>query len=97
MERQDAQPEKHDRPEPRREFHHAQSSMGAVAVIGQVVKTAGILAPLIIGEMVKDPDERWRYIRIASVATALVSQGLFTQRIQQERRDRQDERRECHR
>ncbi len=90
------QPEPRERPEPRREFHHAQSSMGAVAVIGQVVKTAGILAPLVIGEFVKDPDQRWRLIRMSSVATALVSQGLFTQRIQQERKDR-DERRECRR
>jgi hypothetical protein len=40
----------------------------------------------VIGEFVKDADKRWRYIRMASVATALVSEGLYTQRIQQERR-----------
>jgi hypothetical protein len=30
---------------------------------------AGILSPLIIGELVKDADKRWRWFRIASVAT----------------------------
>jgi predicted phage terminase large subunit-like protein len=44
--------------------------MGAAA---HWIKTAGILAPLVIGEFVKDADKRWRYIRLASVATALVS------------------------
>jgi hypothetical protein len=54
---------------------------------------AGILSPLIIGELVKDTDKRWRWIRIASVATALVSEGFHTQRLMQERR----EERQCRR
>lgn len=78
--------------EPRREFHGSSSAMGTVL---QVVKTAGILAPLLIGEIVKDPDARWRYIRIASVATALVSQGLYTSRIQNERKEREHQRERC--
>jgi len=52
------------------------------------VKTAGILAPLIIGEFVKDADQRWRWIRISSVATALVSEALWTNKIRKERQDR---------
>ncbi len=39
------------------------------------LKTAGILAPLVIHEFVKDPDKKWRYIRLASVATALCRRG----------------------
>ena len=51
---------------------------------------AGILSPLIIGELVKDADKRWRWIRIASVATALVSEGFHTQRLMQERKERDE-------
>jgi hypothetical protein len=56
----------------------------------------GILAPPVIGEFVKDADKRWRYIRIASVATALVSEGLYTNRFRRKRdacREREHERR----
>ena len=56
---------------------------------------AGILSPLIIGELVKDADKRWRWIRIASVTTALVSEGLHAQRISQERREREQKRDRC--
>jgi hypothetical protein len=56
--------------------------MGAA---GHWVKTVGILSPLVIGEFVKDTEQRWRLIRLASVATALVSEGLYTSRIVRER------------
>jgi hypothetical protein len=56
--------------------------MGAA---GHWIKTAGILAPLVIGEFVKDPEKRWRYVRLASVATALVSEAMWTNRIRKER------------
>lgn len=57
--------------------------------VGHWVRTAGILAPLIIGEIVKDPDKKWRFIRITSVAMALISEGLHAQRLQRERRKRE--------
>jgi hypothetical protein len=76
----------------RQSFRHARTSLGAA---GHWIRTAGILAPLVIGEMIKDPDQRWRWIRIASVATALVSEGLYTHRIQQERKDRETNRERC--
>ncbi len=68
----------------RHAFHKPHTSLGAT---GHWVKTAGILAPLVIGEFVKDPDQRWRYIRIASVATALISEGLWTHKIRREREE----------
>jgi hypothetical protein len=70
----------------RQQFHHAHTSMGAA----HWIRTAGILAPLIIGEFVKDMDKRWRWTRIASVATALVSEGLYTARVQRERQEYQE-------
>ena len=51
---------------------------------------AGILSPLVIGELVKDPDKRWRLIRCAAVATALVSEGLYTHRVSQWRQEQQE-------
>ena len=77
-------------PARRHAFHKSHTTLGAT---GHWVKTAGILAPLVIGEFVKDPDQRWRYIRIASVATALLSEGLWTHKIRQERDEARD--REC--
>ena len=77
---------------PRQAFHHPHTSMGAA---GHWVREAGILAPLVIGEFVKDPDKRWRYIRMASVATALLSEALWTSRIHHERQEREAERERC--
>ena len=34
------------------------------------IKTTGIQAPLVIGELVKDSEKRWRHIQSAPVATA---------------------------
>ena len=65
-------------------FHRAHTSLGAA---GHWIKTAGILAPLVIGEFVKDNEQRWRYIRMASVATALVSEGLYASRVHREREE----------
>jgi hypothetical protein len=72
----------------RQGFSHSHVSMGA----WHWIKTAGILAPLVIGEFVKDPDKRWRYIRIASVATAMVSEAMWSNRISKERDQCRDER-----
>jgi len=79
------QPQQHEshngRPE-RQAFHHPHTSLGAV---GHCLRTAGILAPLIIGEFVKDHEKRWRWTRIAAVATAGVSEVLYAHRIEKER------------
>ena len=69
----------------RQGFRNPHTSLGAA---GHWIRMAGIMAPLVIGEIVKDADKRWRWIRISSVATALVSEGLYAQRIQSERKNR---------
>jgi hypothetical protein len=68
-------------------FQRGQTSVGAGSA-GHWIKMAGILSPLIIGELVKDADKRWRWIRIASVSTALLSEGMYAHRVQREREDR---------
>jgi hypothetical protein len=70
----------------RQSFHNPRTTLGAT---GHWVKTLGILTPLVIGEVIKDPDRRWRAIRISAVATALVSEMLWTHRISRERREQQ--------
>jgi hypothetical protein len=78
-------PETPIRPSCRQAFHHPHTSVGSA---GHWVKTAGILSPLLIGEMIKDPEQQWRWIRISAVATAVLSQALWTNKIHKEREER---------
>ena len=66
----------------RQAYHKPHTSLGAA---GHWIREAGILAPLVISEFVKDPGKQWRYIRIASVATALLSEGMWTAKVHRER------------
>jgi hypothetical protein len=87
-----AQPEnapQTDMPYPRQSFRHAKTSIGGGSV-GHWIKMAGILSPLIIGELVKDADKRWRWIRISAVATALVSEGFYAHHVKQRREEQQE-------
>ncbi len=75
------QPDPHPHPkwqhkEQHRRAQHKPSS--ATDEIGHWIRTGGILAPLLIGEFVKDPDRKWRFIRITSVAAAILSEGLHS-------------------
>lgn len=83
-----------DTAHPRQCFQHAHTSVGAGSA-GHWIRMAGILSPLIIGELVKNPDKRWRWIRISAVATALVSEGLYTQRVRQRREEEEEHRQHC--
>jgi len=71
-----------------REKEHRRNPRRHAAVEGEIghwVRTAGILAPLIISEFVKDPDRRWRFIRIASVSAAILSEGFHSHKTYRER------------
>ena len=81
-------PEYLDMPYSRQSFQHAHTSIGAGSA-GHWIKMAGILSPLIIGEIIKDADKRWRWIRISAVATALLSEGLWAHRVKQGREERE--------
>lgn len=81
-------PARFSEPYPERQaFHRPNSSLGAAA---HYVKEAGILAPFLVSEFVKDPGEQWRWIRLASLFTAFVSQGMYTARIHAERKARRE-------
>jgi type IV secretory pathway TrbF-like protein len=46
---------------------------------------------LVIGELVQDPAKKWRFIRVASVALAVLNEGSFAYRVHQERKEREDD------
>lgn len=77
----------------RQAFHRPHTSLGAT---GHWLREAGILAPLVISEFVKDGEKRWRYIRLASVGTALLSEGLHTTRLFKEREIARQREAMCH-
>lgn len=75
-----------------RKRHHDQHHYTGA---GHWVRTVGALAPLVIGELVKDPERKWRFIRITSVLLAVASEASYAHRINKEReRDAQDRREE---
>ena len=82
-----------DHPKWQEKEHHRRTHRKQAAVEGEIghwVRTAGILAPLIIGEFVKDLDRKWRFVRIASVSAAILSEGLHSHKAYREReRDRE--------
>lgn len=49
-----------------------------------------VLTPLVIGELIKDPEKRWRWIR-GSVVTALAGEMLWQHRIAKEREREEEE------
>jgi hypothetical protein len=52
------------------------------------VRLAGILSPLIIGEFIADPAKKWRAVRIATIATALITEGMWSHKIGKEAKER---------
>lgn len=76
----------------RQQFHHPRTSLGAA---GHWIHMAGLFAPLVIGEVVKDADKRWRYVRLASVGTALAYEAMYTIREQKRREELKAERDRC--
>jgi hypothetical protein len=71
-----------DAPYPRQPYHHPRTSLGAA---GHWIHLAAIAAPLIIGEVVKDPEQRWRALRLASVGAAVASEAVWTHRLTKDR------------
>jgi hypothetical protein len=59
---------------------HSRTSYGHATV-----HLVSVLSPLVIGELIKDPEKRWRWIRIASVATALAGEAMWRHHAAKER------------
>jgi hypothetical protein len=74
-------------PYARQQFHHPRTSLGAA---GHWIHLAAVIAPLLIGEVIKDPDKRWRALRGVSVIAALASEALWTDRLSKDRQKDED-------
>ena len=92
-------PQRHPYPEtPRQGFYHSRTSLGAThhrrsnGSAGHMLHLLSVAAPLVIAEAVKDPDKRWRAMRGVAVGTAILSEALWTFRISQDRKDREQSR-----
>src|SRR5215472_10789646 len=77
---------------PRQQFHHPKTSMGAA---GHWIHMAGLFAPIVIGEVVQNAEKRWKYVRLASVGTALAYEALYTIREQNRRKELEEQRDRC--
>jgi hypothetical protein len=80
-------------PMPERQcFRQSEASLGAINSsypLAHLARMGGLLAPLVIGELIKDPDKKWRWIRIASLVSAGVTELMWAQREQQRREQRE--------
>lgn len=72
-------------------FRHSRTSLG---VAGHWLHLLAVLSPLVIGEVVKDPEKKWRAIRLASVCTAIGSEALWTHRLLKRRAEEEERERQ---
>jgi len=77
-----------DFPPHRQAFHHSHTSLGAA---GHFLHIGMVAAPLIIGEMIHDPEKKWRMMRVVPVAGALASEALWTMKISHDRKREQED------
>lgn len=71
----------------RQAFHRPRTSLG---VAGHWLHLGAVLSPLVIGELIKDPEKKWRSIRLASVGFAILSEALWTDRLMKQRKEEQE-------
>jgi hypothetical protein len=69
-------------PNNRQAFHHPRTSLGAA---GHWIHLATVAAPLVIAEVIKDPDKKWRALRLVSVGGAIASEAIWTHRLSKDR------------
>ena len=75
----------------RQAFYRSRTSLGAKhhrsnGAAGHLLHILSVAAPLVIAEVIKDPDKRWRAMRGVAVGTALLSEGIWTLRLSQDRK-----------
>jgi len=75
-------------PNSRQAFHRPRTSLG---VAGHWLHLAAVLSPLVIGELIQDPNQKWRAIRLSSAAMAVASEALWTHRLLKQRNDAEKE------
>lgn len=74
-------------PYQRQAFHQPRTSLGAA---GHLLHMGMVAAPLVIGELIHDPENKWRAMRLVPVLGAIASEALWTMKISRDR-SREDE------
>ena len=77
----------------RQSFHHSRVALGAT---GHWIHLASVTAPLVIGEVIKDPEKRWRAMRLVAVVAAVASEAVWTHRLSKDRRKDEEAREALH-
>jgi hypothetical protein len=65
----------------RQPFHNARSSLGAA---GHLIHLGMVAAPLLIGELIQNPEQRWRAMRLVPVVGSIAAEGAWTLHLMQE-------------
>ena len=79
---------------PSRQAFHRPAGLG---VAGHWIHLCAVLSPLVIGEMIPDPDKRWRWIRLSTAVSAVASEALWTHRLMKKRAQEESRELETHR
>ena len=71
----------------RQPMYHPHTYLGAayLGAAGHWIHLAGVAAPLVIAEVIKDPNARWKALRLVSVGAAIASEAVWTHRLIKER------------
>lgn len=81
----------------RQPFHNPRTSYGGAA--GHFIHLGMVTAPLVIGEVFKDPEQRWRALRFVPIAGAIAGEIAWTLHVKNERQKAEEakaELRACH-
>ena len=83
----------------RQAFRHSRTSVGAVhhphnslGAAGHWIHLLTVAAPLVIAEAIKDPDKKWRALRLASVGGAVLSEAAWTLKIAHDKKKNEEAR-----
>ena len=83
----------------RQAFCHSRTSVGAVqhphnslGAAGHWIHLLTVAAPLVIAEAIKDPDKKWRALRLASVGGAVLSEAAWTLKIAHDKKKNEEAR-----
>jgi hypothetical protein len=71
----------------RQAFHHSRSSLGAT---GHWIHLLSVATPLVIGEVIKNPENRWRALKLASVGAAIASEAVWSLRPSKDKRTNEE-------
>jgi hypothetical protein len=77
-----------------RQAYHRPAGLG---VAGHWIHLGAVLSPLVIGEMIPDPDKRWRAIRLSTAVAAVASEALWTHRLLKKRAQEEEREHEIQR